>query len=531
MTRFFIGFLLFNSIRVCAQEPSLAKNAFMGRDIRQAFDFWNIANPGTGFHSSFKPYLSSTFSNAKDSLVPFKIYSFNNSFLSKTLYSKENKTSYSFQLHPILDAEPGFDVLTKEAIISAIGGTHLKASINNNFTFAASIFGGKVSFPFFLDTTVSKQKIIPEYGQGYKSGTAGYSFFDYTGYLSYTTKNKVFNFQAGRDKHFVGDGYRSMLLSDYAAAYPYFRINANVWRLQYSIWYAWMYDVSAAKGVKQNYTNKYGAFHYLSYNIVKELSIGLFENVVWRGTDTNQVRTFEVNYMNPIILLRPQEYSIGSSDNSFLGLNMSATLFKRVKLYGQLGLDEFYLKEVKAGNGWWGNKHAWQIGAKYINALGIKGLKLQFEYNQTRPYTYSHGAPQQNYAHYGTALANPFGANYKEFQGFVTYRHNSWELSWQIMYCISGRDSSAGSANMGQNIFLSYNTRFQDYENYTTQGVRTTVAQSHLKFTYFLIPDLNMRLELGYMQRSEENGMGYHLENPYIYLGFKTSFWASYRDF
>ncbi|MDI1354111.1 MAG: hypothetical protein PSX36_04290 [bacterium] len=529
--RFLTAYFILLLCPMLAQDTALAKNAFMGKDILQAFDFWNITHPGTRFHSSFKPYLSSTYTSARDSLVPFSIYSFQNIFLSKHLISGSTKPDYSVQLHPIIDAEPGYDLLKKRSLLSLIAGTHVKANINSNFTFAATIIGGTMGFPFFLDTSVKKQKIIPEFGQGYGNGKSAYSFFDVTGYLSYTTKNKIFNVQAGRDKHFIGDGYRSVLLSDYSPANPYLRCNVNVWRLQYSVWYSWMYDVSTANGVKQNFTNKYGTFHYLSYNVVKEFSIGLFENVIWRGTDSNQVRTFEVNYLNPLIFLRPQEYSVGSPDNSFIGFNFNATLFKKLKIYGQLGLDEFYTKEVKAGNGWWGNKQAWQLGAKYVNALGIKGLKLQLEYNEARPYTYSHGLPDQNYAHYGTPLAHPFGANFKEIQGFVTYRHHRWELGTQLMYALIGKDSSANSSNVGQNIFLSYNTRANEYGNYTTQGLKTTVVQSHLKFTYFLIPNLNMRLELGYIQRSEKNGRGYGLENPYIYLGIKTSFWNTYRDF
>src|SRR5690606_467433 len=50
--------------------------------------------------------------------------------------------------------------------------------------------------------------------------------FDYplaTGYLSYSP-NKMFNFQFGHDKNFLGDGYRSLLLSDTGSSSPFFKI-------------------------------------------------------------------------------------------------------------------------------------------------------------------------------------------------------------------------------------------------------------------------------------------------------------------
>ncbi len=516
-----------------SQYDPMAKNAFINQDMQAAFDYWNISKPNTTFHSSFKPYLSSSFADATDSAVPFKFYAFKNFFLSKTLNEKPENTNWvNVQLHPILDAEYGFDLLQQKSIPSAIGGTHVKININNDFTFAATLVGGKTTLPFFLDTSITRQKILPEYGQAYGNSKNGYSFFDYTGYISYSPQNnKIFNFQLGRDKHFIGDGYRSVLLSDFGPAYPFFRINTNVWHFQYNAWYTLMVDPTGANGIKRNFNNKFATFHYLSYTILKELNIGLFENIVWRGTDSNQVRGFDVNYLNPVIFFRPQEYSVGSSDNSFIGLNLNATLFKKIKLYAQVGLDEFFLKEIRAHKGWWANKQAWQFGAKYINAFNVKGLKLQAEYNEVRPYTYTHGIVTQNYANYGLPLAHPLGANFREFLGFVNYRKKNYEFSWQGMYAIIGKDSASAKSNVGQNIFLSYITRTSDYGNFTTQGIKTNLLQSQIKFTYYIIPDMNMRIELGYIQRSEKNTQQYVLENPFIFIGFKTSFWNSYRDY
>ncbi len=528
-----ISVLLLFSIISVGQNNQAARNSLISNNTDAAFEYWNISVPNSVFHSSFKPYLSSTFLNANDSFIPFKHYAFKNFFLSKTLNEKpERRNWYNLQFHPIIDAEIGYDALKSLPLNNLIGGANLKLNINNDFTFSGTIVGGKSNLPFYIDTLLYNQKIIPTYGQSYGDNKSSYSFMDYTGYVSYSpNNNKVFNFQAGRDKHFIGDGYRSVLLSDFAPAYPFFRINTNIWKIQYNVWYTWMFDVSKANGFQNKYTNKYGAFHYLSYNITNDLNIGLFENIIFRGTDTTQNRGFEVNYLNPIVFFRPQEYSIGSPDNALIGLNINYKLLGCLKLYGQLGLDEFYLQEIKAKSGWWANKQAWQLGVKYINAFRIKGLSVQAEYNEVRPYTYSHGVVEQNYSHYGMPLAHPLGANFKEFLGFLNYRKNNIEISWQGLYAIIGKDSLNGKSNLGQNIFLSYNTRPYEFGHKTTQGIKTNILQSNLKFTYYIIPNMNMRLEAGYIQRSESNTQGYILENPFFYLGFKTSFWNSYRDF
>lgn len=526
--------ILFQFILLCVsgQNDPLAKNLFINADLQTSIDYWHIQMPDQKFHSAFRPYLSGTVAENADSCVPFQHYQIRNFFLSKTFNSKPEKINqFNLQIHPIMNAMGGYDVLQKNVLPDLIGGTNLKLNINNDFTFSGTVFGGNVKLPFYFDSIVSGNKIVPGLGQVYGSNKTGYQVFDYNGYISYSPhNNKVFNFQLGRDRHFIGDGYRSVLLSDYANPYPYFRINTNIWHLQYNVWYTFMQDITGANGFKNKFQSKNAAFHYLSWNILKEFNIGIFENVVWKGTDTNQVRTFDVNYLNPIIFYRPQEYSVGSPDNSFIGLNMNARLAHTIKLYAQLGLDEFFLKEIRARRGWWANKQAWQLGFNYINAFKVKGLNVQLEYNEVRPYTYSHGVVAQNYAHYGLPLAHPYGANFREFIGIVNYRKNNFQVSFKGNVMNIGKDTLGTHSNIGQNIFLSYTTRPYEYGHHTTQGDKNKILQSDIKLTYWVIPNINARFELGYIQRSESSSAGYKLENPFIYLGFKTSFWNIYND-
>lgn len=513
-----------------SQYDPLAQNISINQETQQVIDEWNIKYPSTDFHSSFRPYLLSTLKDFRDSCVPYKHYLIKNFFLSKTLNEgPQKKHQYNFQFLPIVDLQTGFDVLENKNVNELSGGLRVKLNINDNFTIEGTGFGGNVSYPYFTNSLVKNNMLIPGLGMAYKAGANSYNYSNFTGYASFSP-NKVFNFQVGNGKHFLGDGYRSLLLSDVANNYPYFRINANIWNIQYNVWYTWMKDLTNAGGMKDKFQDKYATMHYLSWNIIKEVNLSIFENVVWQGTDTNRTRGFDPNYLNPIVFYRPQEYSVGSPDNAFIGLNLSAKFLSCIKLYGQLALDEFFLKEIRARKGWWANKQAWQLGAKYINAFKIKGLTFQAEYNAVRPYTYSHGSIPQNYAHYGQPLAHPFGANFKEYLGFISYRKGRVMVSAQGVYANIGVDSTA-SSNVGQNIFLSYTTRPYEYGHKIGQGVKTTFMQSDLRLTFFIVPQMNLRLELGYIQRSQSDPRGYELQDPYIYFGLKTSLWNFYRDF
>lgn len=515
-----------------AQDAPLAKNLFMNSDLQLSIDYWHIRMPDQKFHSSFRPYLSGTLLHAVDSAAPFQHYRIRHHFLSKTFNEgPEKRNQYQLQLHPIVDAVGGYDILTSRPVYDVLGGTNIRLNINNDFSFSGTVFGGQTRLPFYLDSLHSSSRVLPGLGQVYGTNSSGYQVFDYFGSVSYSPKNnKIFNFQFGRDRHFVGDGYRSVLLSDYANPYPYFRINANVWHLQYHVWYTYLQDISQAGGMKNRFQPKYATFHYLSWNILKELNIGIFENVVWRGSDSLNTRGYDINYLNPVIFFRPLEYSVGSADNSFLGLNVNMRFAKTIKFYAQLGLDEFFLKEIRARRGWWANKQAWQFGFNYVNALNVRGLSLQAEYNEVRPYTYTHGIVTQNYAHYGMPLAHPYGANFRELLGIIQYRKNNFQFSLKGTYLLIGKDTIGSKSNIGQNIFISYVNRPFEYGHVTTQGDRHTLLQSDIKLTYYVIPNLNARFELGYIQRSESSSAGFKLENPYIYFGFRTSFWNMYKD-
>jgi len=513
-----------------AQNDPQAQNIFINSEAQQSIDYWNIKKPTLEFHSSFKPYISSTLYDFSDTSVSFLHYPIKNFFLSKTFNEGPDKRNqYNFQILPLIDLQGGYDLLTSKFVTETSGGVHAKLNINNDFTFALTALGGRVQFPYFIDTVIqTNHTIIPGLGRGFKNTDGSYNYSNVSGYLSYSP-NEIFNFQAGNGKHFIGEGYRSLLLSDYSNNNPYIGINANIWRIQYNVWYSWMKDFSQYDGSQKSLQNKFGTFHYLSFNALKGLNISFFENVIWQGTDSNRVRTFDVNYLNPIVFYRPQEYSVGSSDNSMMGLNISGKLFGCLKLYAQGVADEFFLKEIRAKKGWWANKQGWQLGAKYINAFKVKGLTIQAEYNEVRPYTYSHGSVQQNYTHYGQALAHPFGANFKEYLGFVSYHANRWMISAQGLSATIGMDTL--NSNLGQNIFASYTSRPYDYGHKTTQGNKRQLMQSDVRFTYYVLPQMNLRVELGYIQRSVKDDLGYQLQSPYIYFGVKTSIHQFYRDF
>lgn len=409
--------------------------------------------------------------------------------------------------------------------------------IGGSFTF----FSGLSSFPFQVHNLAEAAHIIPGVGSAY-AYSDGYSYQYYAGHLSYSP-NRIFNFQAGRGKNFFGDGYRSLFLSDVASPYPFLKISSTVGRLKYISLFTAMKDVTHPSHLKKDFLNKYGTFHYLSWNVSKRVNFTLFESIIWQGTDSNRVRNYDVNYLNPVIFFRPVEYSLGSSDNACLGASFKVKVGKkyRQQFYGQLILDEFLLKEVLAifkkithpfdptiKYGWWANKQGVQLGFKSFDLFRIKNLFFQTEINAVRPYTYSHGSVQQNYAHYNQPLAHPLGANFAESVSFLNYSYKKWVLSTEFLYAIYGKDKDG--KNYGKNIFASYSTRPYDYGNKFFQGLRTELTYTRINIGYYLVPSSNLLAEVGFSVRQEKNSV-YDLSNNFVFVGIKTNILNRYSDF
>lgn len=501
-----------------------AQNVPLNNDYLYAFELMQSKEENKTLHSSFKPFLFSQVNKQTDSLGTLDV-------AAKIKLTKTSKLRLN--TYPLFDFESGYDGLLKKPITYALAGAGIGAAFGEQWYVQVNGVDGISSAPFFLDTVLKQSQVLPEVGKigtYKKTATSGVL----TGYCSWLSKNKIFSLQAGHDRFFIGDGYRSVLLSDFTNPYYFVKTGATVWRLQYQFWYTVMNHFEARAPENSKVEPKYGAFHYLSYNVNKHISFGVFENVIWRGTDTNLHRSIEPSYLNPMVFFRPQEFAVGSPDNSMLGLNLAIQVVGGFKLYGQLALDEFYLKEIRAHNGWWANKQAWQLGAKWLNAFGWKGMRIQCEYNEVRPYTYSHGIAAQNYAHAGLPLAHPFGANFKEVVLLGNYAKNKWRYSAELLYVRQGYDSTfhtQSPKSFGANIFIPYTQRYAEYGNFTTQGILHTTLQANISLAYRLGKSGQCWVEAGYCQRLVKSSSGYILQNPYFYLNLRSRIWNRYRDY
>ncbi len=362
-----------------------------------------------------------------------------------------NSKDFFLAVNPVLQVhqaiEPGYD----EGIFYNSRGLTLRGMIANRVGFSTFLTENQERGPRFFQEYVKENRAVPGVGFYKPFKNTAVDYFDARGYITFNAA-KYIDFQIGYDKNFIGNGYRSLFLSDFGNSNLFVKVNTRIWKFNYQNLFMELMP-QFTKTRDELLDRKYAAMHHLSMNVTPWLNLGLFEGVIF-----GRKNHFDFQYMNPIIFYRHIEGTIGSPDNAVAGFDFKANVAHRLQFYGQFLLDEFRLKELRSNPTSWVNKFGIQAGMKYIDALGVKNLDIQLETNRVRPFTYSHYDTIANYTHYNQPLAHPLGANFQEFIGLVHYQPAPrWLLQAKAIYYYKGLDSA--NTNYGGDIFKNYATR------------------------------------------------------------------------
>ena len=363
-----------------------------------------------------------------------------------------NQPDFFLSVNPVLQLQAMKESNNSEMLFLNSRGIVARGLVAKRIGFYTYLTDNQERAPQFVQDRINRYRAVPGMGFYKTFKTTGVDYFDARGGITFNIA-KYIDFQFGYDKQSIGNGYRSLFLSNFANSYLFMNLNLKVWRLNYVSKTMELISQFKRGSTDSLFPKKYMAIHHISFNAPKWLTIGLFEAVVF-----DRLNSFEFSYLNPIIFLRPMEQNAGSQDNALVGFDIKANIAKRFQVYSQINFDEFVLGEIKKGNGWWANKWAWQLGGKYIDAFGLKNLDLQAEMNLIRPFTYSHNDTIANYTHYNQPLAHPLMANVREFIGIASFQPApKWYLQGRLIAWQQGSDTA--NMNFGNNIFKSSDTR------------------------------------------------------------------------
>jgi len=505
---------------------------------------------GEQFHTAVRPYRIKELNES----IPFdslRLVRYYKGKFWRTLVGRKiaiesliNVDSSKFQVYfdPVFHMDLGWDVAGHERHALNTRGFTAKGSIGRKVSFYTAFWETQATYMPYLTAWIDSNQVIPGQGRikdfvfdnffysalGIKQ--KGYDFLSASGLVSFTpTPN--FNVQIGNDKHFIGEGYRSLLLSDAAFSYPFLKLTTKYRGFQYVHLLTQLQDNQIPVLFESGFKKKWATFHYLSVNIGKRVQFGLFEGIIFKGTDANGNTRFDWNYINPLMMIRPIQFAIQESENNVLvGLNLKVVPFSGAAFYGQFVFDDLNFSKLgKAG--YLEQKLAWQIGFKAFDLMNVKNLSLQLEYNAVRPYTYADAVPIQSYMHMSQPLGHPLGANFHEFMGMIGYRYKDLRLEFRTTYAIVGRDS----------IGLSYgnDTYRSDVDavngqtssgNSIGQGLKTILTYQNLEASYVINRASNFTIRLGVMHRYSSNSLASE-RNLMFYFGIRSDLRNLYHDF
>jgi len=387
-----------------------------------------------------------------------------------------------------------------ETYINNTRGVWIKGQIGEKFIFETSFFENQSNFPTYLANYCNTYSVVPGQGRWKNFKTDGFDYAMSNGVVHYQP-GKNFSVRLGTGKQKVGVGYRSLLLSDNAFNYPYLQFTASFFKqkLQYTQTYALLMNLSDGGtripiGTERIYQKKAASFQQLSWQVNKKINIYLFQGLIWRATDTNNVMHLNVLYANPVIFTNLAAYGFNNSNHIIEGGGWEMKPFKKTSFYGQFMFDGSYLGKANFGL---------QAGIKLFDALHLKNFYLQYEYNYISQYSYQDKKDSaQNYSQYNQMLTTPaaFG---NEMVGLASYTYKKFFIQLKENY------------SFGNNASLQNLSYFD------------------AKFGYMINPSYKANIAIGSTFRTYENKLlsSETQQMQLFYISFKTSLYNIYYDF
>ncbi|MCD2422938.1 hypothetical protein LQ567_09210 [Niabella pedocola] len=334
------------------------------------------------------------------------------------LYAVDKRDQYSLIIDPVINFELGKATGTKTFVNTR--GIRVRGQIDQRVGYYLYFSENQERDPLYVQDYNKAHVSVPGLGYYKAFKGDGFDYWDVRGGVTFHA-GKYIDFQIAHDKFFIGDGYRTLFISDFSAPYPFLKLGVQAGKFQLT-------SVAAQTiapfenfyfGMDSTRPRNYMMFHYLTWQATNWLKLGFFESTMYNSKKNGGL---QVGYLNPSMFNRAYSSYTGNSAKSSIGLDVKANFAKHFQAYGQWLINEFVVSKAFKSGGPWVNKFGYQVGAKYADAFTIKNLDLQVEGNFVRPFTYTDKWAQNNFLHYNQPLAHPLGANFKEFVGIAHYQ-------------------------------------------------------------------------------------------------------------
>lgn len=503
-----------------AQQKNVPLNRFFSQEVERAY----IGDSTEFIHMASKPYLESQLDISrveglrKDTT---KVYFTGAGKLFKQHLFSIKKDDYFLAIDPLFDFSYGDDLSDTTAyatrkLFMNQRGLQFIGDIGKQFSFQTSFYETQTLVPLYLQRQVSASGVFPGFGRTKVYKVSGFDFGMSNGWVSYTPRSWI-NIQFGQGKNFIGNGYRSLLLSDAAFSYPYIKtlLTSTNKKWQYSAMYTSLQTLERLpKGEVPEalFKRKGGSFNYLSWVPTPGIEFGFFEGIIWERYDSTGTKPQPYGGYIPVIGVNTLLNGYGNVNHVITGLNARIRITKHSFAYGQ-----FVTDAISSG------RFGYQLGLKYFD-LGVKNLDVQVEWNSLASNLYTSHYSLQSYAHMNQPLGHPSGPATQELVAIANYRKHRYigQIKFNHIQHSAGPDGNW--SNDPDAIQINIAPWPMQY-----------VQQIDISAGLYVNTVTNLQLLVGYTGRTDHTDYNWMndvtLRTDYLYVSLRTNLINRYSDF
>lgn len=447
-------------------------------------------------------------------------YEFTEYLFKKHLIELAGK-DYYVTISPIADLSVGkdnYDTL-RPKLFQNTRGILIEGDLLKNFSFCTSIFENQARFASYENnyyssigelypksngTYLTQNAVIPGGARTKPFKTNAYDYAYSCGNISYQPRKWV-SIVAGNTGHFLGDGYRSLFLSDNSVPSPFIQGNiqlSNKWEYTYlRMRLMNLIRRPVSTTVESYYETKGYSLNYLTYKFTNTFSVGILESAIWyQGDSTTSIKS-PFGYYNPLPF--GSNFLTKADRINFInGINISWIASSKHRIYGQFALNNFNSKQIAS-----------QIGWRGYNLFGLKQFMLQIEHNYISENMYEGSTSRMSYSSYNMPLAHVKGNAFNEL---ILRSNYEWKRIYTdvkfIMYILQNYSSLA----------LLPISRAIPLEN-------GTIYHHQIEIGYRMNRKMNLTVFGSWILRS--SNLSKLEANNLLYFGIRTGINNHYKDF
>ncbi len=232
-------------------------------------------------------------------------------------------------------------------------------------------------------------KLDPRVKTSFTFNSTGINFFDYTqGYIRF--KKDAVDLELGRERLLWGIGYiNRMVLSDNPPLFDFLKFHFSYKSLRYDFLHAWLVQpfetINTDTVTFRQKGSKYLAISRLGITPIPDLELGISQMIIYAN------RPFEAAYLNPFLFWESAQRSLGDLDNSFLSVDARYKITNGLEASASMIWDDILFSVLFKGEfDRVNNRSTWKTGLILTNPILPPDLDLRVEYQQIRPFTFSH---------------------------------------------------------------------------------------------------------------------------------------------